>query len=117
MERAISAPSCLGRSARVRSLMASSPVPSLPPRSWRMSGHLSRSSASMGRVYANRMNDVSENDWKTFVEQRRAAAKAEREWLKENPTTPQQAIALSLELLNIYESLHGNPFVKDEITR
>ena len=62
------------------------------------------------------MIGVSENDWKAFVEQRTAAAKAEREWLKKNPTTPQQAIALSLELLNIYESLHGNPFVKDEIT-
>ena len=70
----------------------------------------------MGEVYANRMIGVSENNWKAFVEQRRAAAKAEREWLKKNPTTPQQAIASSLELLNIYESLHGDPFVKDEIT-
>src|SRR5437588_4968289 len=57
MERAISAPSCLGRSARVRSLAASSPVPSPPPRSWRIKGHLRRSSASMGEVYANTMND------------------------------------------------------------
>src|SRR5438105_14862641 len=57
MERAISAPSCFGRSARVRSLMAAVPVPSPPPRSWRIRGHLRRSSASMGEVYANTMND------------------------------------------------------------
>ena len=38
---------------------ASSPVPSPPPRNWRISGHLRRSSASMGEVYANTMNGVS----------------------------------------------------------
>ena len=59
---------------------------------------------------------AEQNDWKTFVENRRAAAKAEREWLRKNPPAPEQAIAWSLELLNIYEYLHGNPFLKDDIT-
>jgi hypothetical protein len=70
----------------------------------------------MREVYANTMNGVQENDWKTFVEQRRAAAKAERELARRDPMRPELAIALSLEMLNLYESLHGNPFVKDEIT-
>ena len=70
----------------------------------------------MGEVYANTMIDVSENDWKGFVERRRAAAKAERELARRDPMPPELAISLSLEMLNLYESLHGNPFVKDEIT-
>ena len=70
----------------------------------------------MGEVYANTMIGVSENDWKRFVENWRAAEAADREWLRKNPTSPQQAIAWSLELLNIREALHGNPFAKDAIT-
>ena len=62
------------------------------------------------------MIDVSENDWKTFVEQHRAAEKAEREWLKHNPTTSKAAISACLEILRIYESLHGSPFIKDAVT-
>lgn len=57
-----------------------------------------------------------ENDWKRFVEERRAVARVERELLRKNPPTTREAVAHALELLNIYESLHGDPFVKDEIT-
>ena len=59
---------------------------------------------------------MSENDWKRFVDERRAVARIERQLLRQNPPTPEQAVADALELLNIYESLHGDPFVKDEIT-
>ena len=69
----------------------------------------------MGEVYANRMIGVSENDWKTFVANWRAADAADRQWQRQNPVSPQQAIAFSLELLNIREALHGDPFIKDEI--
>jgi len=62
------------------------------------------------------MKGVSENDWKRFVEERRAAAKAERELARKDPMPLPLAISLSLEMLNLYESMHGDPFVKDEIT-
>ena len=62
------------------------------------------------------MKGVSENDWKAFAESRRAAEKAERELARRDPMPLQLAISLSLEMLNLYESLHGDPFVKDEIT-
>ena len=62
------------------------------------------------------MNEVSENDWEAFVEQHRAAAKAELDATRRNPNTSQQAIAWCLESLRLYESLHGNPFVKDAVT-
>ena len=48
---------------------------------------------------------MSENDWKRFVEERRAVARIERELLRKNPPTTEQAVAACLELLNIYESL------------
>ena len=70
----------------------------------------------MPEVYANRMTSVNENDWKTFVEQRTAAAKAEREIARLDPLSRELAVELSLELLTIYESLHGDPFIKDAIT-
>jgi hypothetical protein len=71
----------------------------------------------MGEVYANTMNGVQEkNDWKAFVERWRIAEKAERELARRDPMRPELAIELSLEMLNLYESLHGNPFVKDPIT-
>ena len=62
------------------------------------------------------MKGVSENDWKAFVEQRRAVEKRERELARQNPMPLPLVISLSLEMLNLYEALHGNPFVKDEIT-
>ena len=63
------------------------------------------------------MNDVSENDWKAFAERWRIAQKAERELTRRNPPTPQQAIAFCLESLRVFEAMHGNPFVKDAVTR
>src|ERR1041385_732553 len=112
MERATSAPSCLGRSARERSLTAAA----ASPRNWRISGHLRSSSASMREVYANRMNGVSENDWKAFAERWRIAEKAEREWRRENRPSPEEAFAWCLESLRIFESMHGDPFIKDPLT-
>jgi hypothetical protein len=63
------------------------------------------------------MKGVSENDWKAFVDQRRAGAKRERELARRDPMPRELVISLSLEMLNLYESLHGDPFVKDEIDR
>jgi hypothetical protein len=62
------------------------------------------------------MNGVMENDWKAFAERWREAAKEERRLTRLNPPTADQASAACLELLTIYESLHGNPFVKDSVT-
>ena len=70
----------------------------------------------MREVYANTMNGVSENDWKRFVEERQAAARHEREVARANPMPLPLVISLSLEMLDLYEALHGNPFVKDAIT-
>src|SRR5437870_2705950 len=86
MERAISAPSCFGRSARVRSLIASAPVPSLTPRNWRMSGHLRSSSASMsGELCKNRTMADRSGDWMAQGERdlevaRTAAREGFHEW-------------------------------------
>src|ERR1051325_115195 len=113
MERAVSAPSCLGRRVRDRSLMAAASS----PRSWRISGHLRRSSASTGEVYANTMNVVAENDWKAFAERWREVAKEERRLTRLNPPTSREAIAWCLSSLRMYERMHGNPFVKDAVTR
>lgn len=63
------------------------------------------------------MISVSENDWKAFAEQWRAAAKEDRRLTRLHPPTSQEAIAWCLESLRIYERLHGNPFVKDAVTR
>src|ERR1041384_4100180 len=109
MERATSAPSCLGLSACVRSLMASAPVPSPPPRNWRISGHFRRSSASMREVYANTMNGVSENDWKAFAERWREVAREERRLTRLNPPSRQEAIDWCLASLRMYERMHGSP--------
>ena len=62
------------------------------------------------------MKGVSENDWKAFAERWKIANKAERELARRDPMPLQLVISLSLEMLNLYESLHGDPFVKDEIT-
>jgi hypothetical protein len=59
---------------------------------------------------------VSENDWKGFVERWRVAEQAEREWRRENPPSSDEAFAWCFESLRIYESMHGDPFVKDAVT-
>jgi hypothetical protein len=63
------------------------------------------------------MNDVSENDWKAFAERWREVAKEERRLTRRNPPTPQEAIDWCLASLRMYERMHGNPFVKDAVTR
>src|SRR5436305_3536911 len=86
MERATCAPSCFGRSAFVRSLMASTPVPSPPDFSWRMSGHLRRSSASTeGSLCNNRDMADRSGDWMAQAERdldfaRTAARDGFHEW-------------------------------------
>jgi hypothetical protein len=62
------------------------------------------------------MNGVSENDWKAFAERWREVAKEERRLRRLNPPSTQEAFAWCFESLRIYESMHGDPFVKDAVT-
>ncbi len=63
------------------------------------------------------MNGVSENDWKAYVERWKIANQAEREMTRREGPSPEQAISWCLESLCIFEAMHGDPFVKDPVTR
>jgi len=63
------------------------------------------------------MKGVSENDWKGYAERWKIANKAEREWWRKNPTSSEEAIDWCLSSLRLFESMHGDPFVKDRVTR
>lgn len=58
---------------------------------------------------------MSENDWKAFAEHWKLAEQAEREWRRKHPPTTDEAFAFCLESLRIFESMHGDPFVKDRL--
>jgi hypothetical protein len=63
------------------------------------------------------MFNVSENDWKAFAERWREVGRHEREWRRNNPPSAREAFDWCVESLRIYESMHGDPFVKDAVTR
>ena len=63
------------------------------------------------------MKGVSENDWKAYVERWKIVEKAQREWRREHPPSAAEAFDWCFESLSIYESMHGDPFVKDALTR
>ncbi len=60
------------------------------------------------------MRCVNPDDVRRWVENFRCASEREMAELRRNPRTPQEAIAAAMALLRYDETLHGNPFERDD---
>jgi hypothetical protein len=60
---------------------------------------------------------VSKADWRRWVENQRAVARVQANDLQDTWGPPSRAIAASLELLGLYERLHGWPPADDPVTK